>query len=370
MSETNRSFPMGMNYEQGIGFSENTGAWPMPEARTGVIKITDENDYQHVLVLDYTDGKFYNISMREGPTNSGLVEHFKDKVDVDGTGGTDISPEVTFKEDTGEYEKYTTEHLGSRYYVRPGKETNRNGSGYDSNGYMTGTEFSSYIYVDGEPTTETAYAEDISKAGEIVYDRKVEGRRLQSKFTSNRSDFQLVARQQTYITKDINYDYENRVTTEGDHQENLSSPLLWISRWENPTIDIIGGSGITGDASYQTGPDERSNSAFSISSAISTPSVTSTDAKTLFMWVSGGGSGVASVAVGGNSITMTNYSSSGNWYCNYASGITHSGQISITPSGTIGVFDIRLMSGDKSSDLSYYFGDVTRNGADNVCLGF
>lgn len=361
---------MGMNYEQGIGFSENTGSWPMPEARTGVIKITDANDYQHVLVLDYTDGKFYDISMREGPVNSGLVEYFKDKVDVDGTGGTDIEPEVTFKEDTGEYEKYVTEHLGSRFYVRPGKESNRDGSGYDSNGYMSGVEFSSYIYVDGEPTTETAYAEDIDKTGEIVYDRKAEGRRLQTKFVSNKSDFQLVARQQTYITKDINYDHEYRVTTEGDHQENLASPLLWVSRGENPTYDIVGGEQISGTVSYITGPDSRSNSAFSISSGITLPSISSASAKTMFMWVSGSGSGLATAAIGGSGVTFSNYSSDGNWYLNYATGITSSGTTIITPSGTVGIYDIRIMSGDKSDDLSYYFGDITDNGADNVCLGF
>lgn len=361
-----KSFIYGVGEDQTVGFSENTGYWPMIWVTDRAIKVTDEDDYPHIIVFNIKNGKFYDVLMRDGPTDTGIVKYYKDLVGIDGTGGYDIAPEITFKEDTGEYERFITEHLSSRFYVRPEKETDRDQSGYDSNGYFTGTEFTSYIYVDGEPTIETAKAEDVDKTGEIVYDRKVEGRRLYTKFHSNKSSFQLVARQQDYVTKDVPYDFDNRIVTEGDYQTNLNNLLLWISRGESPEYDRVGGEEISGTIAYLTGPDSKENSAFSISSAITTPSVSSTDQKTISLWVSGS-SGNVSLTVGGNSVTLTNFSGNGSWYLNYASGITSSGSVVITPSGPTSVFDIRVMSGDRSSDLAYYYADVIDHNADNVC---
>lgn len=362
MSITDRSMSLGINVEHGIDFCEHDGDWPMPEASDGVIKILDNSNYPHVLVLDYNDGRFYDITTRDGPNGSNLYALFKDKTGVDGTGGYDILPEVKFKEDTGENEKFITEHISSRFYIRPYKESNRNASGYDSNGYLNDIEFSSKIFVDGEPTEEIVTAEDITKAGEIVYDRTAEGHRLQTMFSANKSDFRLVSRQQTYITKDINYDPDNRITTEGNHQRNLSTPLLWVTRGETPTYDRINGESVSGTFGYANGPDTKINSAFSLSSeSLTLPSIGNVEQKTFMLFSTSG----PSVEIGGNIISLTNYSTESGWSLYYASGITYSGNIVV--SGTLNLFDIRLYTGDLTNDLSYYFNDITENNGNNVC---
>ena len=178
MPLSNRSWFMGINFEHGIDFSEFTGRWPMPETCGGIVRLLDENNQPHVLVLDYSDGHFYDITLRDGPEGSNIINGFMDKLSVDGTGGYDIEPEVRFKSDIGEYEKFVIEHDSSRFYVRPDKETNRDKTGFDSNGYLTGTEFTAEIYVDGEPSAFTSSSENIPRNGEIFYENKVEGSRL------------------------------------------------------------------------------------------------------------------------------------------------------------------------------------------------
>jgi hypothetical protein len=275
---------MGLMYDQGIDFSENSGHWPMPEAHVGTLKVFDENDIQHCLVFDSEHGKFYDLSTKEAHSESGVIDIYKDLTDVDGTNGYDLEPEITFKEDTGEYEKFIVEHLSSRFYVRPLNETDRNLSGYGSNGYSTNLELTTEIYVDGEPTSYTVSAEDISKNGEIVYDKKVEGHRLQTKIKSTDPRFRLISRQQDYIAKDINYDFDNRVTTEGDHQLALLTPTMWFSRGETPTYDRVGGSGVVGSMGLCNGPDNKINSAFEISTQVRLPILSSTNQKTV-IWM-------------------------------------------------------------------------------------
>lgn len=363
MSLTDRSITLGINIEHGIDFCENTGYWPMPESNDGVVKILDDNNYIHVLVFDFSDGYFYDITTRDGPTGSGLTTLFVDKADTDGTGGYDITPEVTFKEDTGEYDKFVTEHLSSRFGLRPFKESFRNASGYDSNGYPTNIEFTSKIFIDGEPTTETATAEDISKTGEVVYDRKAEGHRLQTVFSADKSGFKLLSRNQTYITKDINNNPDNRITTEGNHQNNLSSPLLWFTRGETPSYDRVNESPISGTFGYTNGPDGKVNSAFSISdTTLTLPNISSTNAKTVSLFATS----EPVIQIGGNNISLTNYSTEDGWSLYYASGITYSGSVTVS-GGTLNLFDIRVYDGNKSSDLTYYYNDVTDNSGNNIC---
>lgn len=357
------------NSEQGIGFSENSGSWPMPEAKTGVLKILDDRDYQRVLVLDHSDGKFYDISSRNAPDSSGIERIFQDKINVSGVSGVDITPEVTFKEDMGEYERFLIEHLSSRYYVRPDKETDRTVSGHDTKGFLNDLEFTTYLYVDGEPTTDKTKAIDIKKDNEILYDRKAEGHRLQSKLIANKSGFNLVGRQQEYIVKDINYTPNDRVNTENNHQENLSTPLLWATRGDTPSIEKITLQNISGINSYVTGPDTRSNSAFHLTSTFTLPSISDSNAKTLMLFVSGisGTSGSITAQVGANNITLHQHDYDSSWFLLYASGITGSGTITITPNSRADIFDFRLYSGNKTNDLDYYFEDVIENYANNVC---
>jgi hypothetical protein len=230
---TNEGFILGLNYEQGIGFSENTGYWPMPEARTGVLKVLDTNDQAHVIVLDYRDGKFYDISTEDGPTGSGMEKVYKDKVEIDGTGGYDIAPEVKFKEHIGAFEKYFLKHLTTRVYLRAQDVDNRNATGYDSGGFPEDITFQTDVYVDGEQNTITSTAEDIGIRGDIEYDRHVEGHRIQTKFSATKSDFRLVGVQTNYVTLDKPEAPDERIDTQGDFQTILSENAFWFTRGQN-----------------------------------------------------------------------------------------------------------------------------------------
>lgn len=364
MSEINRSITLGTNEDHGMDFSENTGYWPMPETCGNVIKILDEDNYPHVLVLDYKDGCFYDITTRDGPSGSNLNILFTDKAAVDGTGGYDIEPEVLFKEDTGEFENYTTEHLSSRFGLRPYKETYRDQTGYDSNGFPTDIEFTTKIFKDGEPTTETVLAEDISKSGEIVYDRKVEGHRLQTEFSANKSGFRLVNRKQTYITKDINENPDNRLTTENTYQNTLSSPILWVTRGENYNYDRITGTEITGTYTQTTGPDGIVNTAL-ISTSVTFSNITNSNNKTLMFFVYG--AEPPTVTIGGNNVNVTLYSNYNGWRLYYATNVTYTGSLIISNATPIYLYDIRVYTTDVSSAMRYYYNDVIDNKANNVC---
>lgn len=362
----NESFNMAINREQGYGFTQVSGSFPMPEARTGTLTIIDSNNQPRHLVLDYQDGVFYEISTRDGPSGTGLTRVWKDKVSKAGSGGVDIAPSVTFREDTGEFERYRIRFLNGDYYVRPYDEDNRNESGYDSNGYLTDTEFQSVAYVDGEPTTVSARAEDIENNNSFVYDRVVEGRRIQSTFSSNKSSMQLLSRQHDFIVKDIeNTQTTKRVTTEGIHQSDINNPLFWITRGNNLLFERVSGSTITasGSTTAVAGPDENTESAFQTSGVLVFPSVSTVSSKTIMLWGSGN---TPTVTMGGSPIPLTSYDSSGSWNLFYSSGINTSGVTIITPSGTNGFFSIRMCLGSTVDDLQYYFRDITENNGDNT----
>ena len=230
---TNEGYILGLNFEQGVGFSENTGYWPMPEARTGVIKVLDKNDQAHVLVLDYKDGNFYDISTVDGPSGSGMTKVYKDKVNIGGSGGYEISPEAKFKEHIGTFEKYFIEHLSTNVYLRETQKENRGTFGYDSKGFPLAIKFQTDVFVDGEQNTEEATAEDIGTKGNIEYDRHVEGHRIQTKFSADKSDFRIVGLQTKYIAKEKPEAPSERIDTQGDYQTVLSNTSFWFTRGQD-----------------------------------------------------------------------------------------------------------------------------------------
>lgn len=374
MSITNRSVFLGTQFDHGIDFAEFSGSWPMPEACNGAIKIFDDNNQMRILVLDYSDGCFYDISLRDGPSDNYITEGFLDKINTDGTGGQNISPVVTFKEDTGEYEKFISEHHSSRFYLRPNKETNRNQTGYDSKGFVSDIEFKSEIYVDGEPTTLSASSDDITRNNEVVYDVKVEGHRLQTKFSANRSDFKLVGRQQEYITKDIQYDPENRTTTEQSRQSAWSTNSThWFTRGEiSPTTCRITGEIIAGNISLSTGMDDNSNTSISATNgnSIVFPALNLTTSSRVYFWSN---RLLTSDVITLNSGIVTPtlvYSST--WFLYYfdLSSANSNYTFTITVSGTeLKLFDVRIFNTTTTfttSQILYYINDINVNNGNNL----
>lgn len=365
---------MGIQFDTGIDFSEFTGGFPMPEACNGAIKIYDDNNHMRVLVLDYSDGCFYDISLRDGPSSSNVVNGFYDKADTDGTGGVAIEPSVTFKEDTGEYEKFITEHHTSRFYVRPNKETDRNTTGYDNKGYLNNTEFTAELYVDGEPVIESAIAQDITRNNEVVYDRKVEGYRIQTKFTANNSSLKLIGRQQEYITKNIVYDPDNRPTTEQSFQSYFSQDIThWFTRGEiTPATCRITGISITGTYDLSTGFDGKPDSSILVANGntINLPVLNLSSTHRMYFWSSGL---LTDVIITGNSGTITLVLVlSSTWFLYYIDISTTDSNynIDISNNGTdVKIFDIRIFNTLKTFTArytSYYISDISYNDGNNL----
>ena len=342
-----RSFPLGFNMDQGIGFSENTGHWPIPEKNGGAIRIVDDKNQIRVLVLDRTDGVFYDVTYGRHNNEDKI---FTDKTDMAGN-GLDIEAEVAFKEDRGEHEKFTIENLANRFYVRPYEETNRNQNGFDDKGFIEDTEFESTIFVDGEPTTAAAKAGDMH-GEEVVYDRRVEGKRLQTKFKSNKSGFQIVGRQQDYLVKNVNYLPDLRPGTEGDYQEEIQKDLIhWYTRSENPVLDRIERDTLVFPDEYVAvkGPDNKEKSGFKLTTE---RGVEITTLSFVLFWAKDYH----------NPLFLHTVAGIDDWVLYYGD----SDVDLILPVG-VDFFDIRVYSTSKTGVVKYYYDDTVYHSADNVC---
>ena len=283
-SGTTKSYRYAIEPQQGVNWAENTGVdWVFPPGRVKSIKIKDNNDIFHTCLMDVDDEKIYILDTKNCPSELSSSKIWVDKQNVSGTAGTYIGPEALFKEDIGEYEKFTIENIESQYYLRPYSETD----GYDSSLKVSGN-----AYINGEPATTAAEAKDIGPSGITVFDRKVEARRIQHEFKASDSRIRLVGRQHEYIRKDITYDRSNTISTEDGWQANISDVALWLSRGENPTTERVSGATVEGLSATITGPDTREYSAFEVSGAVTLPSLTDTSEKTIFMWTSGSISGI------------------------------------------------------------------------------
>ncbi len=364
MSRTDHSYRVGLFPEQGVGIIENTGAgWLFPEARTGTVQVFDDSNQEHQLVLDNNTGKFYDISSREGPTNSGITKLWKDKMLTNGTGGTDIISALTFGEDTGNFEHYFIEHLMSHVYIRPYLETNRNQSGYDANGYPVGLTFDSCIYRDGNPTTTDGILDDIPLDGDLQFKTKAEGHRLHTKLTSNMGNHLVVGRQQYYIAKDTIARPGGLVMTEDTNQGAFSLPSLWLSLINGQIIDRASGVNI-GVGIACASPDGASNG-ISFSSAINTGiNVLLSAEKAILIWYQG----TIAITIGGVPITLLDHLPlvSG-WFLGYADISPNSGIVVVTPTGAAKIFDMRILNNSVTEKArTYYYNDVANNHGESM----
>ena len=72
MRKTNKSYAYAAEEQQGIAFTENTGDdWVKPAARSGFVEFVDDDGQKRAIVLDFSDGFFYNIATRDGADDSG-----------------------------------------------------------------------------------------------------------------------------------------------------------------------------------------------------------------------------------------------------------------------------------------------------------
>lgn len=349
--------------EQGvIGGIKITGDdWLMPPNGVNGQEITDDDNHALQVVLDNKAGKFYWISTYNGPTGSGLSKTFVDKDDTTGE-GTEISWALTYGADIPSRKDYSEQHELTHLTIDPDDPSNADGSGYDSEGFRSGLEVDLTAYCRSNNWEEYSTANDVTKDGDITFDETPKDKAIQIKVAGNRSE--------CVITELINYYTilhqaavpSKRTMSEGGYQENLAAPDLWLSRNPSLYLNLATGSSITGTPTEVTGVDGKSKSAFQISAALDTISVTWTDGSILF-WADG----TVAVTIGGNSVSLSEVGSTGGWTLYYATGISESGTLTLTPSGTRKIEDVRGYDSEIDSDTrTYLYNDMVRNNGDNT----
>lgn len=365
VSRTNKSFSFAIDKSQGVMFCENTGhAWPMPECGEGPVMIWDENDHPHSIVFDNNDGKFYDTYMRDGPEGSGIVNYHKDKVDENGDGGTDIIPSVKFGGERGTYEHYFIKLAAFFAFLRCYDDKYRGATGYDSNGFPTGLSVNLQVFVDGERSTASREVTDIPITGHVHTDGDVEGHQISAKLIANMGAHKIVGRKIDFVTTDRLAG--SGVMSEDDYQNQCASPVLWFSREPISVNRATGGSPSATELAKMaecSGPDGRSNSAFQFTEAVTLDTI-SISGGSIRIWTQS----LSSLQIGETVVSLTTLDSIGSWNLQYATGITASGEVVVTPSGTGKVFDLMIVSDQLFSEaaLNFYFGNVEKHNGDSV----
>lgn len=358
VSRTTRCIRHTILPEQGIGFYEMPAeAMAMPEAGVGAIAVYDTNNQIRGLVLDARTGKWYDVTTRDGPSDTGIQKYWT------GIDGNEFDHIIKFREDRGTDEKDFQRLLESHVYLRPISELNRNQTGYDENGYPDGMEIDLAFFNDGEPTTASATVIDIPLNGDIKSDRKIEGNRVQMQVTVNRGAHIILNRLNIYDSSKRAAPPDKRVMTEMDNQEELAQSVFWASYYNGVLVNRYDGveislSGIT-PVEGPVDDDQLTGSAFSAPITLGSIAITS---GSILFWLEG----TAVLTIGGSAVTLTDIGTSNGYTLKYGS-VSMSGSIILTPTGPAKISDFRVFNSALSTVAkNYYLNDVQDNAGGNV----
>jgi PKD repeat protein len=359
ISGTNTSFSFGLNKAQGIYFRENTGAhFPKPPSRIGGLKVVDSNGIPHTLIFDAVDRKYYAMDTFDGPSGTQNSIYWKDKVAADGSGGGDFTSKTRFGEDKGESERFFLRNKTQHVQLRPARKSYRGATGYDANGFPTDLTLDIALYKDGERTSHTVKAEDVSPPKhEIHFDRQVrDANRLQLEVVGNKAPYRIVSKHSNIIVYDRQDDPDGKKSNEDTWQENLNNDLVaWLSRGGGITNKVTNTDfTVVGTPAYVTGPDDKSESALTVPTSVDLGNSAIADGL-LLIWHKSG------YTITG--VTLTEVTTSGSWILSKATGAFSANVIL----GAGDVFDVRLYDASKTdADITYYHTDITENEGNNV----
>lgn len=351
--------------EQGTigGVKYSGAAWLQPTNGISGCEITDDGNRALQVVLDNPTGKFYWSPTYNGPSGSGLVETAMDK-DVTGAGaGTEVAWSITLGADTANVMDNDIRHEVSRLTIDPDDPLKAGTSGYDDEGFRDGLEigFEAYRRADQWASVYST-ADNIIKDGDISYDETPEDKALYHKISGNRGGCVISEIANYYTIMDRAAVPNKQAMTENDYQETLSAPVLWLSRNSNLYKNLATGAVIAGVPTGVTGVDNKANSAFQISAALSLGNI-ALAAGSLLFWADG----VVAVTIGGVAVLLSSGGAIGGWTLRYATGITRTGDMILTPSGTRMIEDLRVYNSNIDSDtLMYLYNDMVRNNGDNT----
>lgn len=250
---------------QGIGWSQYTGNYPIPETRLGMITTMDSSNRPISLIFDATDRKAYLLANHNGPTGSGITKEFRDK--ITSYAGYEIECVVRPKEHEQKKKHRTLEHQSSGIQVLAYEEANRGATGYTADGLRSTQELTVRAYLNGSTTAATTFR-DLSLKGELPADVKLEAERVQFEYVFAASEFKVPRMFQSYLIKDKIPAPADQITSEQTYQLEFCDPVLWLSRGPNLALDRATAATLSGSyASEVTGPDQKTLSALQFGAA-------------------------------------------------------------------------------------------------------
>lgn len=352
-ADTRKCFHLGFNETQGYGWNEDQdGDMIWPENQACVLTTINDSGQQDLIVYDEKSGMPYIMNTREGPSGSGMVTIWKDKVDdfVDAS-GTAITSYVTLPEHFGEKLGYDIWHEQSRIHARPVQNANRNATGFDANGLPSTIAFASTYYSDGNTVSEGTMS-DVALNSEYVHDRKFKGNSLQQKISANVSNYKIVRTESIYKVSDVQKIPAIGANTEAAYELELAAPVIWLTRGEEQLRNRYDNSVLTGTVSATTGPDGLSNSAMTVTSVALANSAIASGTVMLLSTTAYSISGISLTTYDTISVSGTT------WYLRYVTG-------AIGASLSLGagvVFDLRVYNSVISSAaLTHYLDNIENN---------
>jgi hypothetical protein len=368
------SFSIAILPTQGVGPSENSGeAFVTPfEGCPGFHTIDDNSNERH-LVIDCRDRKLYDVATKTGPGNSGLVKRWRDKVESDGTSGTAIIPRVRFFDDLGTFENFLLRNAVNHIFGRCTDPADRGSTGFDAEGFITGTQWTLRLFADGERLVAERTASAIPLVSDVHFDGHEEAHRFAIELEASQSGHIITGRKMEYIV--IDKATGSGVSTENDLVETLSTPSRWYSR--TPTGFLDNGNGtfvdrITGEIldEVNAGSSMLTNGPNDLGSALwcnDRVAIPGQAGSMLFL-----GQYVAAVLADSTPLTLTEIATIDGFTLYYVADIPTCTTIYIDHAGTPGVwtetFDIRVFPANLSADARAFYLDNIQNNDGDVVL--
>lgn len=280
---TSKCYRFATREKEGVRGVEWGGTyWLWPTAYMGTSKGFNDVGETISLVCNNRNGRFYRI---------GLPDIWQDRIGP--YESHEIECRIKLKEHTaiaGEYQEI--EHIESHVHMRPYWESNRNLSGFTSEGFLDNYKLALQIYENGEQLIPLAKLQEVPRYGDYVYRKRVEARRLQLEILLDTSAWRCIRVQQLLMPIDKaaapGYDYPK----ECQWQAEFMGADLWLTRdGLNPILNRATGGNFSGTHdTYAIGPDGIINSALNMAitnGLFTTGCAYITGDMTLCLWISG-----------------------------------------------------------------------------------
>jgi PKD repeat protein len=351
---------------QGEGPSEYDGDyWPLPSPCVGGRECIDENGLARQVVFDTRTGTFRELGRYDGPDGSNMTQVWTDD-DYAGT-GHEIDGSAEFGEDTAEIEQNQITHEETSIGIRPEDQNKASTTGYDAYGFRTGQEIDISIVMDNA-VAASAEALDVQNGEIVTFDKHTKGNRARVIVDWAASEFNIVELVSHYKVTDSNPGPSVLLTSERENQRALANLAMWFSKNSNLIQNLVTLEELDPDTVVVTpasSPDG-STSGMEFSAPINLGSISLTSGS-LLIWTKND----VSVTIGGtpvslSSVSGTDYASG--WLILYATGITASGNMVLTPTSATGhAFDVRLFSSDIGHSARLYaYNDIVNNSGKSI----